>query len=222
MTKTRKRIILQKRPPVNNKGQNINNKNNIKTYPKNNNNNIRTIRNGNNNKKENLDNKLNDKNQRQNKPAGNKIIQLGKKHHYTRSKLALSPLNKIFISPDTVRYDTDRYTFLKKCYFRNREEDKVQNEINKASTTEFMRKIDFKLKGIYLTPDKRHNPIVNPLLQIDNLGNEANIQLLSYSQEKERDESISKINKKLIKIWTLKLNKFQSNYKTKRSGKYRA
>ena len=189
MTKTRKRIILQKRPPINNKGQNINNKNNIKTYPKNNNNNIRTIRNGNNNKKENLDNKLNDKNQRQNKPAGNKIIQLGKKHHYTRSKLALSPLNKIFISPDTVRYDTDRYTFLKKCYFRNREEDKVQNEINKASTTEFMRKIDLKLKGIYLTPDKRHNPIVNPLLQIDNLGNEANIQLLSYSQEKNNNNN---------------------------------
>ena len=50
-----------------------------------------------------------------------------------------------------------------------------------------MRKIDLKLKGIYLTPDKRHNPIVNPLLQIDNLGNEANIQLLSYSQEKNNN-----------------------------------
>ena len=103
--------------------------------------------------------------------------------------MALSPLNKILISPDTVRYDTDRYTFLKKCYFRKREEDKIQNEINKASTTEFMRKIDFKLKGIYLTPDKRHNPIVNPLLQIDNLGNEANIQLLSYSQEKKNNNN---------------------------------
>ena len=187
MTKKRKRIIIQKMLSINNRDKNINNKNNIQFNYKNNNNNIRTIRNGNNNKNENLDNKLKDKNQNQNQtePTKNKVIQLGKRHHYTRSKLALSPLNKIFISPDTVRYDTDRYTFLKKCYFRNREEDKELNDIYKASTTEFMRKIDLKLKGKYLTPDKRHNPIVNPLLQIDN---EANIQLLPYSQEKNNQK----------------------------------
>ena len=131
---------------------------------------------------------MKDKSQKRNEQSENKenkVIQLGKKHFYTRSKLALSPLNKIFISPDTVRYDTARYTFLKKCHFRNREEDRELNEINKACTTEFMRKIDLKLKGkYYLSPDKRRDPIVNPLLQIDNLGNEANIQLLSYSQEK--------------------------------------
>jgi hypothetical protein len=31
--------------------------------------------------------------------------------------LAISTLNKIFISSDTVRYDTDSYTFLKKMLF---------------------------------------------------------------------------------------------------------
>ena len=140
------------------------------------NNNIRTIRNG---------NYLNN-NENNNK---------GKKHRYTRSKLALSPINKIFISQDIVRYDTNRYTFLKKCYFRNRKEDQEQNEINKSCTTEFMRKIELKLKGNYLTPDKNQKRIINPLLKIDKLGEEANIQFLSKSQDKNNENKDNKENK---------------------------
>ena len=148
------------------------------------NNNIRTIKYGNINKnndnnKENIDenSKDNDKNKR-------KVVPLAKKHRYTKSKLALSPLNKILISQDTVRYETDRYTFLKKCHFRNREEDKEENEIYKACTKEFMRKINLKIEGRYLTPDRKSNIIVNPSLQIDNLGEECNIQFLNIKTNK--------------------------------------
>ena len=189
MTKTRIRYIKRKQPQMNKKDKNINNKAYIKTNVKNNNNNIRTIRNGNINNNNNFNNKVRDKKSKQNEPKENKTIQLGKRHHYTRSKLALSPINKIFISQDTVKYETSRYTFLKKCYFRNREEDREENELNRLSTTEFMRKINLKLRGKYLTPDKRQKAIVNPLLQIDNLGEEANIQILSNSQGKNKQPS---------------------------------
>ena len=91
-------------------------------------------------------------------------------------------MNKILISQDTVRYETDRYTFLKKCHFRNREEDKEENEIYKAFTKEFMRKINLKIEGRYLTPDRKSNIIVNPSLQIDNLGEECNIQFLNIDE----------------------------------------
>jgi hypothetical protein len=75
---------------------------------------------------------------------------------------------------------------LKKCCFRNRKEDQEQNEINRASTTEFMRKIELRLKVNYLTPDKNQKKIINPLLKIDKLGEEANIQFLSKSQDKNK------------------------------------
>ena len=206
---TKKRIcpIKKKEEEIKNNNPNIDKNNKSeekKTFKKSDINNIRTIKNINNNNNA-IDN-LKDKNLEKYEPFENKDIKFVKKHHYTKSKLSLSPLNKILISRNIVRYDTNRYTFLKKCYLRNREEDKEENEIYKASTTEYMRKVNLKLKGNYLT-NKTQKKIINPSLQIDNLGEEANIQILPNIPDKDNkykkngDINENKLNhEKIIKL----------------------
>ena len=150
-------------------------------------NNIRTIKNQNINNKDNLNK--------------NKVIPIGKKQNIDKHKLSVSPLNKILISPDQVRYETERYTFMKRCYYRNREEDKEENRINRLYTTEFMRKINLKIKGKWLTPDKI-NKKVNPLLKIDNLNEEGNIQFLSGKKKKNKQSNKDNYenNNKILKL----------------------
>ena len=224
MTKTRMRIIKPNKNMINKKKLEKNNKIKPKIYIKNNNiNNLKAFRNENNNNNNNKINNNNNKNPNNthnnlynnnnnnninnkvdkgkkddNEKSKNNEVEFVKKHHYTKSKLSRSPLNKILISKNLVRYDTDRYTFLKKCDFRNREEDRERNELYRAATTEYMRKINLKIKGRYLTPDKNQNRRVNPLLKIDNLGEEANIELLSKSPDKnnqnEKNKGINKNN----------------------------
>ena len=168
--------------PIIHKNENQND-NKGKLRQKKNINNIRTIKN------QNINNNEDDLNKY-------KVIPLGKKQNIDKHKLSVSPLNKIIISPDQVRYETDRYIFMKRCYFRNREEDKEENRINRLYTTEFMRKINLKIKGKWLTPDKI-NKKVNPLLKIDNLNQEGNIQFLSIKKKKNKEDNrINRFNDK--------------------------
>ena len=187
ITKIRKKQFIKLIKEMNSKNIDTDNKLNNKENIRNNYNNIRTIRNGNINNHSSKNYEKKNQDITKDKPQ-NKIINFGKKHQYTRSKLAHSPSNDIFISQDQVKYKTDRYVFFKRCYFRNREEDKEQNEINKACTTEFMRKINLKLKNIYYTPDKNNTKHVNPLLKVDNL-EEANIQFLYDKKNKNKKDT---------------------------------
>ena len=146
--------------------------------------------------KNNVNNEENgDKNQEGNKLNISKNIPLGKKYYYTRSKLALTRFNKILISQDTVKYETDRYTFLKKCYFKNRVQGEEVNDFFKKHTTEFMRKFNLKIRGRCLTPDRKLNIHFNPLLQIDKLNEEGNIQFLSKRIDKNDKSFHSERNK---------------------------
>ena len=90
---------------------------------------------------------------------------------------------------------------MKRCYYRNREEDKEENRINRLYTTEFMRKINLKIKGKWLTPDKI-NKKVNPLLKIDNLNEEGNIQFLSGKKKKNKQSNKDNYenNNKILKL----------------------
>ena len=175
------RIRHKKEKQTDNEGKLPNNR--LRNKNRKNINNIRTIKNQNINNKDNL--------------AKSKIISVGKKQNNDKHKLSVSPLNKILISPDQVRYETERYTFMKRCYFRNREEDKEENKLNRLYTTEFMRKINLKIKGKWLTPDKI-NKNVNPLLQIDNLNEEGNIEFLSGKKNKykQNNKNIENIENK--------------------------
>ena len=127
------------------------------------NSNIRTIK-IDNIDKNNVNNEKNgDTNQEDNKTNISKNKPLGKKHYYTKSKLALTQFNKILISQDTVKYETDRYTFLKKCYFKNRVQGEEVNDFFKKHTKEFMRKFNLKIRGRCLTPDRKLNIHFNPV-----------------------------------------------------------
>ena len=95
------------------------------------------------------------------------------KHRYTESKLCHIDINKILLSENEIKYETNNYIYLKKCHFRRRlnEDDKYDDEedINRrAFTCEIMRKIRFNTDKRQLTPDtsKRHNIIKNPNLKI--------------------------------------------------------
>ena len=145
--KTRKRQIIHKMEKQIDNRNKLSNKRPL--IEKKNTNNIRTIKNTN----------INDTN---NNLSKSNIVSLENKENIDKHKLSVSPLNKITISPDKVRYDTDRYTFLKRCYFKNESKDKEQNKLNRLYTTEFMRKINLRIKGKYLTPDKINKKILIP------------------------------------------------------------
>ena len=169
--KTRKRQIIHKMEKQIDNRNKLSNKRPL--IEKKNTNNIRTIKNTN----------INDIN---NNLCKSKIISLKNQENIDKHKLSVSPLNKITISPDKVRYDTDRYTFLKRCYFKNESKDKEQNKLNRLYTTEFMRKINLRIKGKYLTPDKINKKNINPSLQIDHLNEEGNVQFLSKDKHKNK------------------------------------
>ena len=95
------------------------------------------------------------------------------KHRYTQSKLYQTNINKILLSENEIKYETNNYTYLKKCNFRKclneDSENNDEEDLNRrAFTCEIMRKIRFNTNKRQLTPDanNRHNIIKNPNLKI--------------------------------------------------------
>ena len=93
-----------------------------------------------------------------------------KKHYYTKSKLSPITINKILLNESEIKYVTNNYIFLKKCYFRKPRFEEIDNEdkeIERPLTCEIMRKTNFKWNKRNLTPEiKRNNTNIDNSLKI--------------------------------------------------------
>ena len=126
------------------------------------------------------------------------IIQsnFNKKHRYNGSKLFQSNINKILLNGSEIRYETNNYTYLKKCHFRknsNSSEDE-EDEINRRPfTCEIMRKIKFTPDKRHLTPDYKNNKInikINLNLKIIKLDD---TQYINDKQNKKKNKNKNKL-----------------------------
>ena len=150
-----------------------------------------------------------------------------KKHHYTKSKLSPITINKILLNESEIKYETNNYTYFKKCDFRKPcfEEIEDDNKENKRPLTcEIMRKINFKWNKRSLTPEiKRNNININYSLKIIRL---INIQYKNIIKNRNENKKLknsldkSKYNKYSKNIDNLYRNNKNYNKLKKDSGEY--
>ena len=135
-----------------------------------------------------------------------------KKHQYTKSKLSPITINKILLNESEIKYETNNYTYFKKCNFRKprfEEIDDEDKEIERPLTCEIMRKINFKWNKNKknLTPEiKRNNININYSLKIIRLSD------IQYKNIKKNRNDKKKLENSLNKS---KINKCNKNLKNK-------
>ena len=115
------------------------------------------------------------------------------KHRYTESKLFQSNINKILLSGTEIKYETNNYTYFKKCHFRRRSNSDEEDEYDidrRAFTCEIMRKIKIKPDRRELTPDIKK--IKNPNLKVVKL---FDTQYLTNKRKKKKKNKENKENK---------------------------
>ena len=138
------------------------------------------------------------------------------KHRYTKSKLCQFDINKILLSANEIKYETNNYIYLKKCHFRKRlnEDDEYEDEDDfnrRAFTCEIMRKIKINTNKRQLTPDtsNEHNIIKNPNLKVVKL---AGTQYITNKRKRNNKLKEKPISSELINN---KNNRNNKNYNEK-------
>ena len=119
-----------------------------------------------------------------------------KKHRYTGSKLTPMSINKILLNESEIRYETNHYTFLKKCQPRRPRFEQDDDDVDKSDrplTCEIMRKINTNLNSKNLTPDTNRNKkiITNNSLEKINL---LNIEFINEKKNKKNKTSLVNSN----------------------------
>ena len=114
-----------------------------------------------------------------------------KKHRYTGSKLTPMTINNILLNECEIRYETNHYTFLKKCQLRRPrfvKDDDDEEKSERPLTCEIMRKINTNLNSKNVTPDTNRNKkiITNNSLEKINL---LNIEFINEKKNKKNQKS---------------------------------